>query len=103
MLPQNQEDQATRELIQRAEQVVLEAENSLQASEDTLRGLGLDPEKVRTVLSEQPMTQEQRDEVEKLFRQDMEEIEQQVSQEAAYLRQNTTSKSSGGRRPRNMV
>jgi len=102
-MPEDQENPRIQDLIRRAEQIVRDTERSLEASDDVLRGMGLDPRKVREVLREQPMTQAQRDEAQALFRKDMEDIEQQVGQEAAHLRQSTPARAGAGRRPRTMV
>ncbi|MBV7485208.1 hypothetical protein [Bordetella sp. BOR01] len=99
-----EQDNPTQNIIDRAEQAVQEAQRSLEKSDDALRALGLDPAKVKSVLQAQPLTDAQRDEAEKLFRQDMEDIEREVTQESAYARQRSTARTTTpGKRPRTMV
>ena len=99
-----QQDTQVQDIITRADAAVREAQRSLDAADDALRGLGLDPEKVRTTLAAQPLTAEQRDEADKLFRQDMEDIEREVAQESAHARQRTPARTgTAGKRPRTMV
>lgn len=93
----------TAELIKRADDMVREVQRSLEASDDALRGMGLDPEKVRGVVASLPMTAQQKEEAEQLFREDMEDVERQAAQDAAGQRQAARPSSGGARRPRPMV
>lgn len=99
------QDQNIQDIIQRADAAVREAQQSIEASDDNLRRLGLDPEKVRATLQAQPMDARQREEAEALFRQDLEAVEREVEQEAAYARQRSTPRAAGApvKRPRTMV
>lgn len=99
-----QQDTQVQDIIDRAEAAVREAQRSLDASDEALRDLGLDPAKVRSVLEAQPLTDAQREEADKLFRQDMEDVEREVAQESAHARQRTTARTGGaGKRPRTLV
>ncbi|WP_263914223.1 hypothetical protein [Achromobacter sp. 79A6] len=99
------QDQNIQDIIERAEAAVRDAQRSIEESDDKLRKLGLDPEKVRSTLQAQPMDERQRDEAQALFRQDMEAIEREVEQEAAYARQRSAPRAAGApvKRPRTMV
>jgi len=91
----------TAELIKRADEMVREVRRSLEASDDTLRSMGLDPEKVRSTVAALPMTAQQKEEAEQLFREDMQDVERLVAQESAGQRQ--AARPAGARRPRPMV
>lgn len=99
------QDQQIQELIGRADEAVRIAQRSIEEGEDKLRALGLDPANVRAALDAQPLTAEQRAEAQALFRQDMEAIQSQADQEAAYARQRSEPRASAGaaKRPRNLV
>lgn len=99
------QDQNIQDIIERAEAAVRDARQSIEASDDSLRKLGLDPDKVRATLQAQPMDERQREEAEALFRQDMEAVDREVEQEAAYARQRSTPRAAGApvKRPRTMV
>ncbi len=99
-----QAEERTREIMERADQLVRNAQQSLESYEQSLRSMGLDPQKVQAVLNAQPMTDAQREEAQVQFRKDMEDIEREVEQEAAYLRQRATPRSGApARRHRTMV
>lgn len=99
------QEQNIQDIIERAEAAVRDAQRSIEESDDKLRKLGLDPEKVRSTLQTQPMDERQRDEAQALFRQDMEAVEREVEQEAAYARQRSAPRAPGAavKRPRTMV
>ncbi|NMK47574.1 hypothetical protein [Achromobacter sp. Bel] len=99
------QDQHIQDLIGRADEAIRIARRSLEEGDDKLRALGLDPEKVRATLDAQPMTAEQRDEAQALFRQDMQAIQSHAEQESAYARQRSEPRASAGaaKRPRNLV
>ena len=100
----NQQELNIQALIDRADEVVRNCQRAIEDSDERLRRLGLDPTKVREVLAVQPLSDAQRAEAEKLYRQDMEDIEREVEQEAAYSRQRTEPRASTGvKRPRAMV
>ena len=56
------QDQNIQDIIERAEAAVRDARQSIEASDDSLRKLGLDPDKVRATLQSQPMDERQREE-----------------------------------------
>lgn len=99
------QEQNIQDIIERAEAAVRDAQRSLEESDDKLRKLGLDPDKIRSTLQAQPMEDRQRDEAQTLFRQDMEAVEREVEQEAAYARQRSAPRAPGAavKRPRTMV
>lgn len=97
------EDRNVRELIQKAEDAVRQAEQSIEASDQVLRDMGLDPAKVMTVLTEQPLTPEQQEEAQALFRKDMEEIEETTQREAAHARQRSLPNTGGASKMHRMV
>lgn len=88
-----QEELKHQEIIRQAEAAIRAAEESIEASDQALRDMGLDPEKFREMLATQTLTPEQQEEAEALFRQDMEEIEAAVQQESSHARQRSTPSS----------
>ncbi|MDQ8033437.1 hypothetical protein CEG14_19750 [Bordetella genomosp. 1] len=103
-MAETQQDQNIQALIDRADAVVRNAQRAIEDSDERLRRLGLDPAKVRQVLAAQPVSEQVRADAEKLYRQDMEDIEREVEQEAAHARHRTEPRAStGAKRPRAMV
>ena len=92
----------TEQIIKEAQEAVQKAQQSQEASTAFYRSQGLDPAKVDSVLAGQ-MGAKERAEAEAQFKQDMEDIEREVAEEAARASFAGASSSGAGRRPRPMV
>jgi len=94
-----------KEIMREADELLSSTKRSLEESEAFFRDQGLEPEKVYSALSAQ-LDDKGRAEAQALFEKDMEDIERQVSEEAARARFATAApaRSNGSiKNPRLMV
>ena len=70
------------DIIKAAQDLINQVQAQLTASDEELRRLGLDPQKVRAVASDQ-LTPQAADEAQAAFRADLDAIEQETAEEAA--------------------
>lgn len=77
--------------------------DAAQAVEDAQHSLGQDPARVAQLLQEHPLTTDQLDEAEKLFRQDLVAVENEVAQAAVHVRAQAPAGASALKRGRTMV
>jgi hypothetical protein len=90
------------EIMREAEALIRQTEESLAATSEVLRAHGLDEQKFSSMDRQQQA--EAQAEAQALFRQDMEDIEREVAQEAARLSfANATPRVGGTRKMRNMI
>lgn len=90
------------QVVQEAQSLVQQAQQSLDSSEAFYRSQGLDPSKVQSVLQAQTGDKE-RAEAHAQFQKDLEDIEREASEEAARLSFAQAPASGGVRKPRTMV
>jgi len=91
------------QIIRDADELISQARQGLEATDEFLRSQGLNPEKVRAVVAEQMSDKDRRD-AEEQFRIDMEAVDREVAEEAARASfASAPARSTPSRRPRAMV
>lgn len=93
------------DIIKAAQDLINQVQAQLSASDEELRSMGLDPEKVRAVAASQ-LSPEAAEEAQAAFHADMEAIEQETAEEAARKSFHSTSATPtkvAPRRPRPMI
>ncbi len=93
-------EERTQQIMAEADRLVKECRRTLEEGERTVRGMGLDPEKVRQVAYQSiaEMSEEQVKELSDQLHRDQQEVEQASRHPAA-----APASGSAPRRPRNMV
>lgn len=94
---------STENIMAQAQSLIDRVQRDLDASDELLRGQGLDPQKVRATLHDQ-LTPQASAEARAVFEADMAAVDQEVGEERARAAFAAPVKSSGGaRRPRPMI
>lgn len=97
------EQKDVMQIIRDADELISQARQGLEATDEFLRAQGLDPEKVRAVVAAQ-ISDKDRREAEEQFRIDMEAVDREVAEEAARASFAAVPvRSTPARRPRTMV
>lgn len=90
-----------RQLIDEADRLMAQIQRDSDDQEDSLRRLGLDPAKVRSIAAQQ-LSPRDREQAEAAFRADLDAVEQEVQAELA-RRSFQTTPAAAPRRPRTMI
>lgn len=96
------QDANAANIVAQAEQLVAEVQGQLDAAADFYRDQGLNPDKVRSTLEAQ-MTAKDKEDLDRIMRQDMAEIDAAVDDAKARASFAAAPNSGGVKKPRAMV
>lgn len=89
-------------IVERAQALIDKVERELAATDDVYRKLGLNPDKVRSVIQSQSTAQTEADGLQ-AFEADMADVEQEVREELARQSFRGAASTGGVKRPRTMI